>query len=497
MPDQAPDDQAREFAAAFRGFLDWVHSAGREDNEVSALVRDFVGPDGLHHSVVTRELPPFEHVNLQTAIDAWSAHTGRTVEVRGVALPPHYGGLSLQLLVAGEALPPLRLTAPALADLPNGPGSTLGCLRLALLLVTDQNGRYVVMIKGPSEHEPILQIEVAGLPTGLAQRLLAELDQLRADLNVYRGHLLDVSLNPMGGVVLTFTGPPGITRDDVVLPVTVLGRVERHALGVAGHRQALLAAGQHLKRGLLLYGPPGTGKTHTTRYLLGQMTAYTRLVLTGRSLVAVGAVTDLARAMLPAVVVLEDVDLVAEERSLGPASSPVLFDLLDAMDGAAPDADLLFLLTTNRADLLEPALAARPGRVDVAVEIALPDAPARERLLTLYGQNVPLALTEEDVSLAVERTDGTTASFLKELIRRSVLEALHDDPALTAVTGAHLARALDDLLDTAQAVTRTLLGVGVDPADLPVGGALSPMPGRDWMAYGRRGMPRRFVQYGG
>ena len=48
----------------------------------------------------------------------------------------------------------------------------------------------------------------------------------------------------------------------------------------------MLAAGQHLKRGLLLYGPPGTGKTHTMRYLLGQMSDYTRLVLTGRSLVA-------------------------------------------------------------------------------------------------------------------------------------------------------------------------------------------------------------------
>ena len=497
MPDQAPDDQAREFAAAFRGFLEWVHSsAAREDNQVSALVRDFLGPDGMHHSVVTRELPPFEHVNVQTAVDAWSARPGRTVEAQGIALPPHYGGLSLQLLVAGEALPPLRLTAPALVDLPNGPGSTLGCLRLALLLVTDDHGRYVVMIQAPNEHEPTLQIEVAGLPVDLAQRLLAELDQLRADLNVYRGHLLDVSLNPMGGVILTFVDPPGVTRDDVVLPVSVLARVERHALGVAGHREALLAAGQHLKRGLLLYGPPGTGKTHTTRYLMGRMTGYTRLVLTGHSLVAVGAVTDLARALLPAVVVLEDVDLVAEERSFGPASSPVLFDLLDAMDGAAPDADLLFLLTTNRADLLEPALAARPGRVDVAVEIALPDAPARERLLTLYGQNVPLELTGEDVNLAVERTDGTTASFLKELIRRSVLEALHDDPALTAVTGAHLARALDDLLDAAQAVTRTLLGVGVDPADLPAGGAVSPMPGRAWMQYGRRGM-RRFTRYDG
>ena len=497
MPEQAPDDEAREFAAAFRSFLDWVHSVDREVNEVSGLVREFLGPDGGHHSVVGRDLPPFEHVNLQTAIDAWSAREGRTVEIRGVAMPPHFGGFSLQQLIAGEALPPLRLTAPALADLPNGPGSTLACLRLALLLVTDHDGRYVVMVQGPGEHQQGLQVEIAGLPVEQAQHVLAELDRLRADLNVYRGHVVDVSLGPMG-LILTFTEPPGITRDDVVLPDSVLTRVERHSLGVADHRDALLGAGQHLKRGLLLYGPPGTGKTHTTRYLLGQMSGYTRVVLTGRSLVAVGAATDLARALQPAVVVLEDVDLVAEERSLGPASSPVLFDLLDAMDGAAPDADLLFLLTTNRADLLEPALAARPGRVDVAVEIALPDAAARERLLALYGQNVPLELTAADINLAVERTDGTTASFIKELIRRSVLESLHDDPALTAVTGPHLTRALDDLLDAAQAVTRTLLGVGVDPADLPAGGLLQQGPMRPtWGPAGRMAIARRRGHYGG
>jgi len=471
MPDKAPQEQAREFALAFRAFLEWVHGeASEERNEVDALVAGFLGPDGTAHSVVTRKLPSLEHVNLQTALNAWCARPGRTADIRGITVPPHHEPPNLQQIVTARSMTPLRLAAPALADLPNGPGSTLGCLRSAVLLVADPLGRYVLLIQGPSDHHQGLDVEVAGLPVKAAQGVLAELDALRAELNVYRGHMIDVSLDPFGNIALGFAATPGLTRQDVVLPGIVLDRIERHALGVAAHREALLAAGQHLKRGLLLYGPPGTGKTHTTRYLLGQMTGYTRLVLTGRSLVAVGPATELARALQPAVVVLEDVDLVAEDRTMGPRSSPVLFDLLDAMDGAAADADLLFLLTTNRADLLEPALAARPGRVDVAVEIDLPDAPARERLLTLYGRGVPLELTAADVQTAVERTDGTTASFLKELIRRSVLEALHDDPALRAVTGAHLTRALDDLLDAAQGVTRTLLGVGVDPATLPAGG---------------------------
>ena len=477
----APEpDEVRRFAATFRAFLDWVHSSAAgsdEGNEVAALVAEALGPDGAARSVITKDLPPFEHVNLQTAIDAWSEQPGRSVEVRGITLPPHFGPVTLHQLTMGESLPPLRLSAPPLTDLPNGPHSTLACLTLALLIVEDARGRYVLMVTGPSEHFPGLRVEVAGLEVTAAQEVLGELDQLRGRLNVYRGHLLDVAMSPMGGVKLVFMDPPGLDRDQVILPEPVMARIERHAVAVAENRRALLAAGQHLKRGLLLFGPPGTGKTHTTRYLLGRMTDTTRLVLTGRVLGAVGPVAELARDLAPSVLVLEDVDLVAEDRTFGMRSNPVLFDLLDAMDGAAPDADLLFLLTTNRADLLEPALAARPGRVDVAVEIALPDGDARGRLLDLYGRDVPLTLTQDERRDAMERTEGVTASFLKELIRRAVLEALLDDPALPRVTGAHLGRALDDLLDSTQSVTRSLHGVGVDPATLPAGGMGPAGPG--------------------
>ena len=110
-PDHGPEQEPREFAKAFRRFLDWVHSTpdwGAPENEVSALVSDHLGAEGRRYSVLTRELPRYEHVNLQTALDAWSARPGRTVAVQGIAMPPHYGDVSLQQMIAGEALPPLR-----------------------------------------------------------------------------------------------------------------------------------------------------------------------------------------------------------------------------------------------------------------------------------------------------------------------------------------------------------------------------------------------------
>ena len=96
-----------------------------------------------------------------------------------------------------------------------------------------------------------------------------------------------------------------------------------------------------------------------------------------------------------------------------------------------------------------------------------------------------MRLTDAETAEIIERTDGVTASFLKELLRRAVLEALADNDTELTVTATDVARALDDLLDTTQHVTRSLLGVGNDPTTLPAGGGAGTVPppqmGRAWM----------------
>ncbi|MCU4184574.1 ATP-binding protein [Acidiferrimicrobium sp. IK] len=225
--------------------------------------------------------------------------------------------------------------------------------------------------------------------------------------------------------------------------------------------------------------PPGTGKTHTIRYLLSQMRELTAFVMSGQALGLIGQACGLARLLQPSLVILEDVDLVAGDRSFGPVGgNPLLFEVLNQIDGLGDDVNVTFLLTTNRVDILERALAERPGRVDAAVEIGMPDAAGRAQLLRLYGKALGVSdLTDEDLADALDATEGRTASYLREVVRRAALAdaARHSGPL--RVDGPALAAAARSLLGDASALTRALLGGGIDPSltgsgDTTAGGAI-------------------------
>jgi len=130
----------------------------------------------------------------------------------------------------------------------------------------------------------------------------------------------------------------------------------------------------------------------------------------------------------------------------GVQTQPLLFELLNEMDGLRDDVDVLFVLTTNRPDILEPALATRPGRVDLAVPLPLPDADARRKLFALYARGLRLEVADLDRFIA--RSEGASPAYIKELLRKAALfGAIDGNGAGVRVTDKHLDQAIDELTE--------------------------------------------------
>ena len=249
---------------------------------------------------------------------------------------------------------------------------------------------------------------------------------------------------------------PYVERSGIILPEGLLERIERQTIRFSEVSDKLLAVGRHLKRGILLHGPPGTGKTLSAMYVASSIENRTVLLLTGRGQGSIEQSCSLARALQPSIVILEDVDLVAEERTRPGAActAPLLFELLNQMDGLNDDADVLFLLTTNRPDILEPALSARPGRIDQAIEVPLPDSVCRVRLIELYARG--LTLEDVDLDVLARRTEGASAAFIRELMRRAALFSA--DEGMDRIYSRHLDEAIHELVVEGGALTQSLLG---------------------------------------
>jgi ATPase family associated with various cellular activities (AAA) len=453
-----------------------VQTARTEDQPLRRLLMDHLGPDAATLPTVSATWPSYEHVNVQVGLEAWLDQGGeRTHEVFGIT------GIGMmrymEIVGIGDFLQPPNHGPFGSASfggvmtiaVPSGPdGQTYPCVSHGIYLVDDAGARLAIVLqpvsRGPN---PEVALQITGAEQDRIRAILGEIQTLSNERSVFRGQVISFGpevFGPGRQVPMNFLDRPSVARDQIVLPEAVLDNIERQVLGVVRYSSRLLASGQHLKRGVLLHGAPGTGKTHTVGYLLGQLPEATVIVISGRALGRISEACSVARSLQPAIVVVEDVDLIAEQREARPGEHPLLFQLLNEMDGLNSGADVTFLLTTNRADLLEPALAARPGRVDLAAELPLPDADARRQLIRLYQGSLVLDLAHPET--VIERTDGVTAAFLKELLRKAALLSCEADPADPAdpsdapihVTDTHLAAALDQLLDSRNQLTRVLLG---------------------------------------
>ena len=472
-----------EFGLLFKRFLDdIVNRAEVPEGPLLKRLREHLGGEPMRMPVISEEFERFQQPNLQVAMDAYLEQPGHSAELIGLAAENKRSwGLGLSDFVN-------RGTSPYSLRLAEGPvdwvnfhldgDRVLPVVQFGLYLIRVDAAPLIAFVAGPNENmgpgRARARIEVMALERTMAQRFLADITALMAEHNVYRGKIVSLGPQQFGfgpQTIITFHRLPAVTREDVILPDGVLDRVDRHAIAFSEHAERLIAAGRPIKRGLLLFGAPGTGKTLTVMYLAGRMKGRTTLLTTGRGLGMISAVAQMARILAPSTVVVEDVDLIAQERGMpGQQTSPLLFELLNQLDGLADDADVLFVLTTNRPDILEPALAARPGRVDLAVELPVPDASGRARLLKLYARGLDL----DGVRLEnyVEPTEGASPAYIKELLRRAALIATIETGG-AKIRDAHMRQAMEELSAGGELAKR-IVGFGTS-AYLPPAPSVGPM----------------------
>jgi hypothetical protein len=449
----------QEFAQDFQRLVEWaIGEARQERSPFKERLTEHFGEDPATYPLTGEAIAVYDLPNLQLALDAYLEGTGREHSLVGFGGPVGHMELSLAGLVHdygfGLAEGPVRRTV-----VPLELGRSITCVTTGLFLIAEGDTRLAALVVQGERGfgEAGLRLEVIAPEQAAGERFIADIRALMREHNVFRGKVLALKAGDEmmhGSMVVEFPVVEPVSRDQIVLPEGVLDVVELHTVEFARHAETLREAGHHLRRGLLLHGPPGTGKTLSASYLISRLEGRTVVILTGAALGLVADACAIARDLQPSTVVLEDVDLVAQERTaMGFGATSLLFRLLNEMDGIGEDADVIFVMTTNRADLLEPALAARPGRVDQAVELPLPDADARSRLLDLFGRGLDVALT--DRATIVAETDGVSPAFLRELVRKAALHAA--TAGSPRVEDAHFRAALD-LFEQGGPITRAMLG---------------------------------------
>ncbi len=345
------------------------------------------------------------------------------------------------------------------------------CLRQALWLSHEGTTPFALLLSAATHfgRPSGTHVEIAVPPgeTGskLSRRLFDQLEGLVQRTASYRGKVISLEAADR------YSGHTGllrihklrqVTRDDVILPAKTLQLLDRNIGDFIRQREQIRKLGLPVKKGVLFYGPPGTGKTHTIHYLASQLPDHTTLLVTAEQVGLLDHYFQLARFLQPAMLVIEDVDLIARARETmyGTCDESLLNKLLNEMDGLREDAAVLFVLTTNRPENLEAALASRPGRIDQAIEFPLPDESGRARLVRLYACGLPLE--DEVVQMIVRKTDRASAAFIKELMRRAAQFYLQDG-GTGRLLPEELNAALEEMLFGGGSLNAKLLGAaGLD-----------------------------------
>jgi cell division protease FtsH len=192
--------------------------------------------------------------------------------------------------------------------------------------------------------------------------------------------------------------------------------------------------GGRIPKGVLMMGPPGTGKTLLARAVAGEANV-PFFSISGSDFVemfvGVGAsrVRDLfeqGKKNAPCIIFIDEIDAVGRHRGAGLGGGhdereQTLNQLLVEMDGFESNDGVILMASTNRPDVLDPALL-RPGRFDRRVVVNRPDVKGREGILLVHTRKIPLG-DDVDINIIARGTPGFTGADLANLVNEAALNA--------------------------------------------------------------------------
>lgn len=435
---------------------------------ISTLMQSHFSPTPLQEITISERQFPFRvRADLQRAIDRLF-DSGTTIShFCGVRKEYSHEALTLTDCIVVSQHSPAVSVPPQYEEVNVGDEEPVRCLKNGLWFLQQGQNKYAVLLSGVSQYGQVtgmqFQIAVLNNPDGtrITQAFFKHLEESVLKAESYRGKILSLEKSEHSysgsSTGITVHKLRHVERGQVILPRKTLDLLDRNTIQFVQQRPRLAKFRQATKKGLLFYGPPGTGKTHTIHYLARALEGHTTLLISAEQVGLLSEYMTLARLLQPSVVIMEDVDLIARDRAtMESACEEVLLNkLLNEMDGLKEDADILFILTTNRPEALEQALASRPGRIDQAIEFPLPDDEGREKLVRLYSEGVEVA--DDVIAVIVKRTDKVSAAFIKELMRRSVQFHLERNGS-GQIALSDVEQAIEEMLFSGGSLNLKLLG---------------------------------------